>query len=509
MENIREYGAFFANLTHDNYARLGKPFRTRQNCYYYDTGTGKVLQCKENVYKILLHLFSGKSFERLEECGINNRDLLAALSEIKEAVEKENILQAPEVKGFHGNHIESLEECINEDLGQITLELTERCNLRCEYCIYGAENDVFRNFGNQDMSFETAKKAIDYGVAHSGDELAVTFYGGEPLLMFDLLKQCVEYCQGIKNKKINFAMTSNLVLMDEEKAKYIASIPDFVVTCSLDGPKEIQNRYRKFPNGKGSFDIVMQGLKNITMALGKEAATRLNFSMVMTPPYGVEKFDVIQNFFNSLEWLPKNTVKNVAYVQYGKIKGENEDEYRKLTVEEIDPIGVWSEKHISGGKELEQGGIFTAKKIEDTLIRIHLRRLRDKPMDTFSFNGCCIPGSRRIYITADGKFKICERIGLSPYIGDIDNGVDINVVKKHYIQDFMNESVKYCNNCWAVHLCSVCYSECYNENGIEIENKHALCNSQRFNMERGLIQYHEILEHDPESLDYINRLEIR
>lgn len=150
--------------------------------------------------------------------------------------------------------------------------------------------------------------------------------------------------------------------MDEEKAKYIASIPDFVVTCSLDGPEEIQNRYRKFPNGKGSFDIVMQGLKNITMALGKEAATRLNFSMVMTPPYGVEKFDVIQNFFNSLEWLPKNTVKNVAYVQYGKIKGENEDEYRKLTVEEIDPIGVWSEKHINGGKELEQGGIFTAKK---------------------------------------------------------------------------------------------------------------------------------------------------
>lgn len=253
----------------------------------------------------------------------------------------------------------------------------------------------------------------------------------------------------------------------------------------------------------------MQGLKNITMALGKEAATRLNFSMVMTPPYGVEKFDVIQNFFNSLEWLPKNTVKNVAYVQYGKIKGENEDEYRKLTVEEIDPIGVWSEKHINGGKELEQGGIFTAKKIEDTLIRIHLRRLHDKPMDTFSFNGCCIPGSRRIYITADGKFKICERIGLSPYIGDVDNGVDINIVKKHYIQDFMNESVKYCNNCWAVHLCSVCYSECYNENGIEIENKHALCNSQRFNMERGLIQYHEILEHDPESLDYINRLEIR
>lgn len=509
MNTMQEYGALFDKLTKGNYKRFGKPFKTKKNYYFFDTGTGKVLECTENIYKILEHLFSDHSFDTLGECGIQEEDLLVALEEIKENIEQENILKALEVKSFYGKHIDALEESINDNLGQITLELTERCNLRCAYCIYGEENDVFRNFGNQDMSFEIAKKAIDYGVAHSGEELAVTFYGGEPLLKFDLLKQCVEYCLSIKNKKFNFAITSNLVLMDEKTATYIASIPGFAVTCSLDGPEEIQNEHRKFPNGKGSFDIVMKGLKNITRALGKEADTRLSFSMVMTSPYLLEKFDAIQNFFDSLEWLPKNIVKNVTYVQYGKIKGENEEDYHKIPAEKIDPMGAWTEKRINEAQALEHGEVFTAKKMEDTLIRIQLRRLHNEPMDTFPFNGCCVPGSRRIYVTVDGRFKVCERIGLSPYIGDVNQGVDIAAVKKHYIHDYMNESLKYCNDCWAVHLCALCYTECYNEEGIEIENKHALCNSQRFSLERGLVKYHEILENDPESLKYINELDLR
>lgn len=509
MENLNYYKKYFKELTNDNYRRFGKPFRTHDNAYFYDTGTGKVMQCNENVYKILSYLFGGGVTEYIENCGVSGNELLAALSEIKDAVEKENILKAPEVKSFHGRHVDSLEEAINEEVGQITLELTERCNLRCGYCIYGEGNDVFRNFGNEDMTFEIAKKAIDYGVNHSGDELAVTFYGGEPLLRFDLLKQCIDYCSRIKNKKFAFSMTTNLVLMDKEKAKYIADIPNFTVACSLDGPKDIQNQHRKFPNGKGSFDVVMQGLKNITEALGDEAERRLSFSMVMTPPYTSNKFDDIQEFFDSIPWLPKNTLKNVTYVQYGKIKNEDEKEYQIHPAEAIDPMGVWTENHVKDAKTLERGEIFTAKKMEDSLVRIHLRRLHHEPMDTFTFNGCCIPGSRRIYVTVQGKFKICERIGLSPYIGDVDHGVDIDAVKKHYIQDYMRESIKYCNECWAIHLCGICYTECYNENGIEIENKHALCNSQRYNMERGLIKYHEILEHNPESLEYINQMEIK
>ena len=251
MERFNEMKKFFHDIVKENhYARLGKVFKTNHKNYFYDTGTGKIFECTEAVYKILKCLESKNSFDELLNLDMSEEDLIDGLSEIKEGIVNENLLQAPPVTTFSGPNVENLEVYINEGLEQITLELTERCNLRCGYCIYGQQNDLFRGFGTHDMSFETAKKAIDYAALHSGDELAVTFYGGEPLLNLDVMKKTIDYCkETIKDKKITYSITTNLVLMTKEVAEYIASIDDFIVTCSLDGPKEIQDEYRKFPDG--------------------------------------------------------------------------------------------------------------------------------------------------------------------------------------------------------------------------------------------------------------------
>lgn len=511
MERFNEMKKFFHDIVKENhYARLGKVFKTNHKNYFYDTGTGKIFECTEAVYKILKCLESKNSFDELLNLDMSEEDLIDGLSEIKEGIVNENLLQAPPVTTFSGPNVENLEVYINEGLEQITLELTERCNLRCGYCIYGQQNDLFRGFGTHDMSFETAKKAIDYAALHSGDELAVTFYGGEPLLNLDVMKKTIDYCkETIKDKKITYSITTNLVLMTKEVAEYIASIDDFIVTCSLDGPKEIQDEYRKFPDGTGSFDVVIKGLKNIADALGDQISKRLTFSMVVNPPYTDERFDAIQKFFDSLEWLPSDVVKNVTYVQDRRQKKVNEEEFFAAFDGEVDPMGEWTNKNINKYSELEQGKLFTAKNIENQFLRIHLRRLHDKPMDCYTFNGCCVPGSRRIYVTAEGKFKICERIGLSPYIGDVDNGIDFPTLKKHYIDDYMKQAIKECNECWAVHLCSICYAECYDENGVNFDGRYALCHALRYDMEQGLIEYHKILEEDPESLQYLNSIEVK
>lgn len=184
---------YFESIIKDNhYSRLGKVFTTSKKKYFYDTGTGKIFECKNNVYLILKHLAETNSFDALLELKMEEHELIEALIELKEAVNDENLLQAPPVKAFSGPNVENLVPYINEGLEQITLELSERCNLRCGYCIYGQQNDLFRDFGTRDMSFETARKAIDYAAAHSGKELAVTFYGGEPLLNLDVMKKTID-----------------------------------------------------------------------------------------------------------------------------------------------------------------------------------------------------------------------------------------------------------------------------------------------------------------------------
>jgi len=515
-EVINDYRIFFTRLQRSNhFSRLGKTFSTNKIKYLYDTGTGKVLECEDHAYMVLDCLFRTNDFEKLLDLNISQEELINAFYIIKQAIEQENILLALPVDKFLGTSADLVDSVVNHNLGQLTLELTERCNLNCEYCIYGNQNNTFREFGQGDMSFDTAKKAIDYAAAHSGERLAITFYGGEPLLKFDLLRNCVEYAQStIKNKELSYSITTNLVLMTPEIATYLASIDRFMVVCSMDGPEEIHDEYRRFPSGIGSHKYVIRGLKNLVDAIGDNTVGRMSFSMVMANVSDKDYFDKIQRFFDSLDWLPSQISKNVTYAQWGKkpeeyqnLESEYELEYMDRPVSEMDPAREWTEHMIKdiNNIELEINPLYTAKRLDDGLLSIHNRGIYNIPIQGYHFNGCCIPGARRLYTTVDGYYKVCERVGISPYIGHVDTGYDLNVVMRYYINDFMTGAVKYCNKCWAVQLCSLCYLECFNESGLDISGRHALCRSHRYTCVANLKKYHEILESSPESLDYLNQ----
>ncbi|HBV81661.1 MAG TPA: hypothetical protein DEB74_02420 [Lachnospiraceae bacterium] len=113
-----------------------------------------------SIYKILECLLETDTFDSIFQLGIANEELYASLQEIKEAVQNENILQAPPVLTMVGPQTHSLEETIYGDSKQITLEITERCDFRCNYCIYSEGYESFREFGNKDMSFDAAKKLL-------------------------------------------------------------------------------------------------------------------------------------------------------------------------------------------------------------------------------------------------------------------------------------------------------------------------------------------------------------
>ena len=117
--------------------RQGKLFSTDQNYYLYDVGTGKVIILDNTTYTIVYDLLNIRNKVTYENFLLNDKYSLQALKELMQIFITESLFQAyPIDKLYNSSHYEFLEDEINNNLQQIILELTEKCNLRCEYCVY-------------------------------------------------------------------------------------------------------------------------------------------------------------------------------------------------------------------------------------------------------------------------------------------------------------------------------------------------------------------------------------
>lgn len=140
----------------------------------------------------------------------------------------------------------------------LCLHIAHDCNLRCKYCFADTgEYHGKRGF----MSAETGKKAIDFVIANSGSRknIEIDYFGGEPLMNFDVVKQITEYAkeQGEKHgKNFRFTITTNGILLDDEKKEYINKNMSNVV-LSIDGRKDVNDRMRPRIDGSGTYDTII------------------------------------------------------------------------------------------------------------------------------------------------------------------------------------------------------------------------------------------------------------
>jgi len=513
--DINSYKEYLVNLIRTK-KPLAKLFRTESNGYIYDTGTSKVLQCDNVEYLILESLLDNENKDFIDGLTKTYGELriLQALKGIKYAVENEHILKSIRPKQFFSPaHFGNLEPKVNTELEQIILEVTERCNLRCGYCIYGTQFEQRRNHSNVDMSEEIARAAIQYLKDHSSSgQIALTFYGGEPLLRFDLIKYCIDYAiKTISNPELYFSLTTNLTLVNKEIAEYLASIENLSLVCSIDGPKDIHDSYRKDIKGNGSFNRAIQGLKYLIEAFGNSASGRLSISMVFAPPYSNEKLERINGFFNQLDWLPVSIGKIVTYPETNSVLEATVDARKtpfddNLEIEHT--MSVWSKQQFSSHLENKQVNFFTKKNVDDSLVWLHQREIFSKPIEEYRFNGCCIPAKRKIYVTAKGDFQLCERIDGAPSFGNVFTGIDLQRLKSAFVDDYSAASIKYCSDCWAIRICTMCYSNCFSNGEWDMNNKNLHCILARDSLENGLISYHEYMEKNPDGLRYLNDIEI-
>lgn len=142
------------------------------------------------------------------------------------------------------------------------LHVSHTCNLSCEYCF--ARQGKYQG-SDALMPFSVGKRALDFLVEHSGNRvnLEVDFFGGEPLMNWAVVKELVKYGRSLEkkhNKKFRFTLTTNGVLLNDEVMEF-ANREMHNVVLSLDGRKEVHDRFRKNYAGKGSYDLILPKFK--------------------------------------------------------------------------------------------------------------------------------------------------------------------------------------------------------------------------------------------------------
>jgi len=499
--NVDSFKNYLLNIW-GNEKPLCKLFSTEKNNYLYDTGTNKIVKCENLEFELLNDLMIMDVNDAVDKFLSNHSyDIsIKTLSSLEQAIKKENVLKITKIDGFEIlNHIDMVIDNVNNYLGMLQLELTENCNLRCGYCIY---NDFFkekRNYSKIDMTEEIAKKAIDYLKNHSEktDKVGISFYGGEPLLKYELMKKSVDYAKAHINKEITFAVTTNATLVDDDIASFLSS-ENFSVLVSVDGPEDIHDEWRKDAQNRGSFKRTLRGLCKLHKSF-ENKIHKLGLSMVYAPPFNKEKVERIANFITSNECIHDDIRIYITYPTQGSIPAN----YNFAKYSHDNSLGEWIKEEYFNKFINQKEAHPIAKVIDKTLALLLQRRISDTPMKNIPLNGCCIPGARKVYITARGDIELCERVNKAPKLGNIYNGLNFDVIKEIYLHEYAEKSIKDCSKCWMARSCNLCYQQAFVNGEINLEMKRNHCKSLNKSKLDDLKFYCTLLEKRKNGLDHL------
>ncbi len=455
-------------------------FRTRGTNYMYDVNKNTILKVPADVFNILK-----------TNNDIHDNEYIVNLRE-------KGFLSSNRIESIVHPENDFLEHLLSCKVQRMILQVTQQCNLRCEYCVYsgGYEN---RHHSNGKMSLETAIKAIDFLISHSGEanRLSIGFYGGEPLLEFPLVKQAMEYAMKRATKKLTFSVTTNGTLLTDEMISYFEK-NNVVLLISLDGPKEIHDRNRKFAGGEsGTFDRIMNNLKDIRDK-HPEYYQKIAFSVVLDPN---SDLSCTKNFFSSDE-LVKDLYKSPSFV---------DDVLKK---NEIESDGNFEEdlKYECFKLYLNKLGFLDKENVSNLVYSRYgeLKRLNNdlqsNPMlsKEWHHSGPCLPGVQRLLVNVNGDLLPCERVSEcsdAMKIGNIDRGFDF--AKASTLLNIGKLSEDNCKNCWAIRFCTICAKLCDDGNQLSAKAKAIHCGRVRKMVEETMKDYCTLKEfdHDFESED--------
>ena len=327
----------------------------------------------------------------------------------------------------------------------LCLHVAHTCNLNCSYCF--ASQGKYQG-DRALMSFEVGKQAFDFLIANSGTRrnLEVDFFGGEPALNFDVVKQLVEYARSVEkqyNKNFRFTYTTNGVVLTDEMMEYLNREMSNVV-LSLDGRREVNDHFRRDYLGKGSYDTIVPNFqKLVKLREGKNYYVRGTFTH-NNVDFTNDLFHMADLGFTELSMEPVVCPPTDPYALTDEDLPKLFEQYEILAVEMI--------------KRRREGRPFT--------FYHYMLDLKNGPCIYKRIAGCG-SGTEYMAVTPWGDLYPCHQfVGDKKYLlGNIWDGV-----KNTEIQDEFRHCNAYsredCRDCWAKLYCSGgCAANSYHATG--------------------------------------------
>jgi uncharacterized protein len=450
-------------------------FKTRDKNYLYDVNTNTILQITEDIFNLLSNnSICNKSF--------SNKKAQEKIEKLKSY----GFLSNKRLKAIEHPYDHLLSFYLKCRLNTITLQVTQQCNLRCGYCVYSGSYEG-RTHSNKIMDIKIAKKGIDFLINHSTESpvIDVGFYGGEPLLRFDFIKECISYAkEKAKGKHISFHMTTNGTLLNDYIIDYLVQ-NDVRLLISLDGPQEIHDKNRRFAvNGKGTFHVILNNVKTINDRYPEYAKRKVAVNAVLD---STSNFKCINDFFTQCDDI-KDFKINTSFVSnaYSKNKINFYEtfliQYRYERFKYLlYKIGKIDKKYIS--RLFDKDFNITKRDIYE---REHYESLPERGHPS----GPCLPGVRKLFLDVNGTFFPCERVNeLSEVmkIGNIYEGFNIDKIRQ--LLNIGKTTENACLNCWAYRFCSLCAIASDDIDCLSKEKRISNCNKVRLQAESRLKEY--------------------
>lgn len=404
---------------------------------------------EQNGYKIVLdvnsnsiHLFDDVAYAIVSDYkDLELNDILDKYKlefdqdKIKEAYEEIDVL-VKNGKLFTDDLLFNNLELVNERetvIKAMCLHIAHDCNLKCEYCF--AEEGEYKGARSM-MSAEVGKKALDFLVSNSGKRrnLEVDFFGGEPLMNFDAVKEIVEYGRELEkksNKNIRFTMTTNGTLMTEEVEQYLVDNM-YNIVLSIDGRKEVNDRVRYNFNGSGTYDKIVDKYKSVA-----EKRNQQNY--------------FVRGTFTRYNLDFANDVMHFADLGFKQISVEPvvTDEERPYSIREQDLPIIFDEY-----ERLAKLMIESRNNGKEFNFFHFMLDLTGGPCLIKRAVGCSA-GSEYVAVTPEGDLYPCHQfVGIDEYLlGDVVNGItnDIKTTEFKACNIFAKDE---CKDCWNKYFCS-------------------------------------------------------
>ena len=331
-------------------------------------------------------------------------------------------------------------------LQTVVMNVTNQCNLSCSYCYeYGEDRIATPDGKTKFMTEETARSTVDFLLNQSPGRRMVhlTFFGGETLLNFKVVKSTIEYARtkaAEMDKFVDFSMTTNATMLTSEIINFLAE-NNIGVTVSIDGPKESNDKFRVFHNGKGSYDVIAPKIKELVKVhRSRPIGARVTLTAQVVDVKKIFRHLTEEMGFDEVGFAPVTTSPVRLYAIGNNGLDHVLEQFTELAKEYLEY--ALANKHHGFSN------------VNDTMQELHQGVSKAYP---------CGAGLGLLGVSPSGDIGLCHRFVDSPAgkLGHIDTGIDRQAQAEHLNRGHIN--TKYdCHTCWARPVCSGgCYHEAY------------------------------------------------